>query len=169
MSVTASRFVGESSAVANMGEPVFSNVSTGVERSRIMFSHIQIGARDLPKMVAFYDAVLGCLGLERIEGENDSGPPGEGWRQPGKYWPQVFVQLPFNGLPATWGNGMQVSFAADSPQTVRAAWEQAMAMGGTDEGPPGPRPQYCEGYFGAYCRDPEGNKLCFVYAPDMHE
>ncbi len=41
-----------------------------------MFSHIQIGARDLPKMVAFYDAVLGCLGLERIEGEHDSGPPG---------------------------------------------------------------------------------------------
>ena len=37
-----------------------------------MFSHIQIGARDLPKMVAFYDAVLGCLGLERIEGEHDS-------------------------------------------------------------------------------------------------
>jgi hypothetical protein len=42
-------------------------------------------------------------------------------------------------------------------------------MGGLDEGPPGPRPQYSEGYFGAYCRDPEGNKLCFVYAPDMHE
>ncbi|WP_460104449.1 VOC family protein [Pseudomonas sp. S2_D10] len=101
-----------------------------------MFSHIQIGARDLPKMVAFYDAVLGCLGLERIEGEHDSGPPGEGWQRPGKHWPQVFVQLPFNGLPATWGNGMQVSFAADSPQTVRAAWEQAIAMGGSDEGPP---------------------------------
>ncbi len=47
-----------------------------------MFSHIQIGARDLPKMVAFYDAVLGCLGLERIEGEHDSGPPGEGGSAP---------------------------------------------------------------------------------------
>ncbi len=94
-----------------------------------MFSHIQIGARDLPKMVAFYDAVLGCLGLERIEGEHDSGPPGEGWQRPGKHWPQVFVQLPFNGLPATWGNGMQVSFAADSPQTVRAAWEQGDCHG----------------------------------------
>lgn len=70
-----------------------------------MFSHIQIGARDLPTMVAFYDAVLGCLGLVRLPSENDSGPPGEGWHQPGKRWPQVFVQLPFNGLPATWGNG----------------------------------------------------------------
>lgn len=43
-----------------------------------MFSHIQIGARDLPAMVAFYDAVLGCLGLVRLPSENDSGPPGEG-------------------------------------------------------------------------------------------
>lgn len=134
-----------------------------------MFSHIQIGARDLPKMIAFYDAVLGCLGLVRMDSENDSGPPGEGWHRPGKRWPQVFVQLPFNGLPATWGNGMQVSFAADSPQTVRAAWDLAIAMGGHDEGPPGPRPHYSPGYFGAYCRDPEGNKLCFVYTPDMRE
>lgn len=64
---------------------------------------------------------------------------------------------------------MQVSFAADSQQTVRAAWEMAIAMGGFDEGAPGPRPQYSKDYFGAYCRDPEGNKLCFVHTPDMHD
>jgi len=153
----------------NVQETDFIQWIAAFNKEMEVFSHIQIGARDLPKMIAFYDAVLGCLGLVRMEHEDDSGPPGEGWHQPGKRWPQVFVQLPFNGLPATWGNGMQVSFAADSPQTVRAAWELAIAMGGHDEGPPGPRPRYSQGYFGAYCRDPEGNKLCFVHTPDMHE
>ncbi|KHK66514.1 MULTISPECIES: VOC family protein [Pseudomonas] len=134
-----------------------------------MFSHIQIGARDLPRMVAFYDAVFGCLGLVRMESEDDSGPPGEGWHQPGKHWPQVFVQMPINGLPATWGNGMQVSFAAESQEAVRNAWKMALDMGGFDEGAPGLRPQYSKDYYGAYCRDPEGNKLCFVHTPDMHD
>jgi catechol 2,3-dioxygenase-like lactoylglutathione lyase family enzyme len=132
-----------------------------------MFSHIQIGARDLATMITFYDAVLTTLGLVRMPDEDDGGPAGAGWRLPGRKWPQFFVQLPFNGLPATWGNGTQVSFAARSQKQVQAAWEAAMAMGGKDEGAPGLRPQYSEDYFGAYCRDPEGNKLCFVHADDM--
>jgi catechol 2,3-dioxygenase-like lactoylglutathione lyase family enzyme len=132
-----------------------------------MFSHIQIGARDLPKMIAFYDRVFSMLGLIRMPEENDSGPAGMGWQRPGKRWPQVFVQLPFNGLPATSGNGMQISFSAPSQQQVRDAWQVALDNGGIDEGAPGLRPQYSEDYFGAYCRDPEGNKLCFVHASDM--
>jgi catechol 2,3-dioxygenase-like lactoylglutathione lyase family enzyme len=132
-----------------------------------MFSHIHIGARDLSTMIIFYDAVLTTLGLVRMPDENDNGPAGAGWQLPGRRWPQFFVQLPFNGLPATSGNGVQVSFAACSQNQVRAAWEAAIKMGGTDEGAPGLRPQYSEDYFGAYCRDPEGNKLCFVHADDL--
>jgi catechol 2,3-dioxygenase-like lactoylglutathione lyase family enzyme len=132
-----------------------------------MFSHIQIGARDLPKMIAFYDRIFSILGLVRMPEENDGGPAGMGWQRPGKRWPQVFVQLPFNGLPATSGNGMQISFSAQSQQQVRDAWQVALDNGGIDEGAPGLRPQYSEDYFGAYCRDPEGNKLCFVHASDM--
>jgi catechol 2,3-dioxygenase-like lactoylglutathione lyase family enzyme len=132
-----------------------------------MFSHIQIGARDLPKMIAFYDRVFSILGLVRMPEENDGGPAGMGWQRPGKRWPQVFVQLPFNGLPAASGNGMQISFSAQSQQQVRDAWQAALDNGGIDEGAPGLRPQYSEDYFGAYCRDPEGNKLCFVHASDM--
>lgn len=132
-----------------------------------MFSHIQIGARDLPKMIAFYDQIFSTLGLIRMPEENDSGPAGMGWQRPGQRWPQVFVQLPFNGLPATSGNGMQISFSAQSQQQVRDAWQAALDNGGIDEGAPGLRPQYSEDYFGAYCRDPEGNKLCFVHASDM--
>jgi catechol 2,3-dioxygenase-like lactoylglutathione lyase family enzyme len=132
-----------------------------------MFSHIQIGARDLPKMIAFYDRIFSTLGLVRMPEENDGGPAGMGWQRPGKRWPQVFVQLPFNGLPASSGNGMQISFCAPSQQQVRDAWQVALDNGGIDEGAPGLRPQYSEDYFGAYCRDPEGNKLCFVHASDM--
>lgn len=129
-----------------------------------MFSHVQLGARDLERMIAFYEAVLSPLGLVRMPDEHDGGPPGAGWQAPGKPWPQFFVQLPFNGLPATSGNGVQVSFAAGSAHHVRAAWDAAMAHGAQDEGAPGLRPHYSADFYAAYCRDPEGNKLCFVHA-----
>ncbi len=86
------------------------------------------------------------------------------WRRPGQRWPQFCVQLPFNGLPATWGNGVQISFAAPTREAVHAAWQAALAQGGTNEGAPGLREQYAPNYYGAYCRDPEINKLCFVHA-----
>lgn len=133
----------------------------------MMFSHIQLGACDLPRMIVFYDAVLASLGLVRLRDTADGGPPGAGWHYAGAVWPQFYVQTPFNGLPATWGNGTQISFAAASPQQVENAWNIAMQMGGSDEGAPGFRPQYGETYYGAYCRDPEGNKLCFVHSEDM--
>jgi len=129
-----------------------------------MFSHIQLGARELARMVAFYDAVLAALGLVRMDDEDDGGPPGAIWHRPGVRWPQFVVQQPWNGLPATWGNGVQVSFAAPSPAAVDAAWRTALAEGGLDEGAPGPRPHYAPDYYGAYVRDLEGNKLCFVHA-----
>ncbi|MCS0495344.1 VOC family protein [Ancylobacter sp. MQZ15Z-1] len=132
-----------------------------------MFSHIILGARDLGRLSAFYDAVLAPLGLIRAEAEDDGGPPGAMWVLPGRRWPQFFVQMPFNGLPATWGNGTQVSFAAPSRAAVDAAWQALLAQGGTDEGAPGLRPHYGPDYYGAYGRDPEGNKLCFVHADGL--
>lgn len=132
-----------------------------------MFSHIQIGARDLPRLIAFYDNVLAPLNLVRKDFEPDGGPPGAIWQRPGRRWPQFVVQLPFNGLPATWGNGWQVSFAAPSRDAVRRAWEIAMVNGAFDEGAPGLRLNYNADNYGAYCRDPEGNKLCFIYAADL--
>lgn len=133
-----------------------------------MFSHIQIGARDVVPMTAFYDAVLATLGLVRIDhGDEESNAADPGWQRPGHYWPQFYIQLPINGLPATWGNGVQVSFGAHSIEQVHAAWETALRLGATDEGAPGKRPQYGDDYYAAYCRDPEGNKLCFVFAQTL--
>lgn len=132
-----------------------------------MFSHVQVGARDLERLIAFYGAVLGELGLVHMEAMDDGGPPGAIWQRAGQRWPQFVVQVPFNRLPATWGNGWQASFAASSRAAVDAAWRAAIAAGGTDEGAPGLRARYAPDYYGAYCRDPEGNKLCFVHAEGL--
>lgn len=138
-----------------------------INREASLFSHIILGARDLGRLTAFYDATLAPLGLVRVDEPEDGGPSGAMWVMPGHRWPQFFVQLPWNGLPATWGNGTQVSFAAPSPAAVDAAWAAAIAQGGSDEGAPGLRPHYAPDYYGAYCRDPEGNKLCFVHTGEV--
>lgn len=133
-----------------------------------MFSHIQLGCRDLETLCGFYDKVLGELGMTRLPEQDDGGPAGAGWGREGQRWPEFYVQFPFNGLPADGGNGTQVGFAAPSQSAVRSAWQQALANGGSDEGVPGLRPQYAEDFYAAYCRDPEGNKLCFVHAGELY-
>jgi catechol 2,3-dioxygenase-like lactoylglutathione lyase family enzyme len=66
---------------------------------------------------------------------------------------------PYNGETATVGNGVHVAFKADNRAAVDAFHAAALAAGGTDEGAPGLRPHYHEHYYGAYVRDPDGNKL----------
>ncbi len=128
-----------------------------------MFSHVNVGARDLESLVGFYDAILTQLGLVQMPEGNGGPARGVGWQYPNKRWPQFFVQYPFNGLPATWGNGVQISFFTASESQVREVWKLAISKGGVDEGRPGYR-EYAPDFYAAYCRDPEGNKLCFVYA-----
>ena len=133
-----------------------------------MFSHVMVGARDLARMGAFYDAVLAPLGLaRRWEGEGDGGPPGIGWAAPGSPLPTFLVQEPFDRRPASAGNGCMTAFLAPSPEAVRAAHAAGLAAGGADEGAPGERPRYARGYYGAYLRDPEGNKLHVVHRGDL--
>ncbi|MBX5166890.1 VOC family protein [Rhizobium sp. NZLR4b] len=129
-----------------------------------MFSHIMIGARDLERMVAFYDAILAPLDLGRAVELDDVDDAGVIWRKENRRWPQFAIGRPINGLPATWGNGVQISFAAPSREAVDRAWTMAMQKGAHDEGAPGVRTKYAEDFYAAYCRDPEGNKLCFVHA-----
>lgn len=133
-----------------------------------MYSHIQLGARELPCMIAFYDRVLAELGLARIARQDPDDPAGVIWAKPGSRWPQFVIRTPINGLPATWGNGCQVSFAAPSQEAVASAWSVALVQGGTDEGEPGIRAIYAQDFYAAYCRDPEGNKICFVHADGVN-
>lgn len=119
-----------------------------------MYSHITIGSNDLQGAAAFYDTVLATLGIERRMTREGAllGYQGEV-----RDW--FFVVRPFDGNPATVGNGVHVAFSALSRAQVDAFHAAALANGGTDEGPPGSRPHYHEHYYGAYVRDPEGNKL----------
>ncbi|MGI4953192.1 MAG: VOC family protein [Janthinobacterium lividum] len=125
-----------------------------------MLSHVNIGANDLPRMIAFYDAVLGCLGIGRSHRDDDSVYAG--WRAAAG-GPVLYVGRPFDGAPATAGNGGMLAFLAPDQRAVDAAYRMALELGGSSEGAPGPRPQYRPGYYGAYFRDPEGNKLHVVH------
>ncbi len=121
-----------------------------------MISYVTIGATDIDQAVAFYDPVLAALGHERTfmqGGWAGYAPKGE----PDKA--SVMLCAPANGEPAKAGNGIMVGLHADTSDQVDAFYAAAMANGGTDEGPAGPRPQYGEGYYLAYVRDPTGNKL----------
>ena len=117
--------------------------------------YITIGYNDERAGVAFYDAVLGAIGYER-------GPPDGGWAFYGKgEAPGVGLCRPFDGQAARGGNGAMLGFKAESCKQVKAAYDAALACGGTDEGAPGFRPpESTSGFYGAYVRDAVGNKLC---------
>ena len=123
-----------------------------------MFSHVTLGTHDLPRAIAFYDAVLAPLGIERVVSKYLNWAAWQCPGEPEKLW----VGRPFNGLPASWGNGCMTAFTAPSRTAVDAAYAAAIAAGGLDEGPPGVRVHYAPDYYGAYVRDPDGNKLHFV-------
>lgn len=124
-----------------------------------MLVGVCLGTNDLAKAGAFYDAVLSAIGWARLaEGDADIAyGPAEGA-------PALFVVTPFNERAATAGNGVQVILAADSVAAVDGFHAAALAQGGADEGAPGPR-AYAPGYYGAYCRDLDGNKLHVRHMP----
>jgi catechol 2,3-dioxygenase-like lactoylglutathione lyase family enzyme len=123
-----------------------------------MFSHVTIGITNLVRATAFYDAVLAPLGIERRLARYDNWAS---WQRPGE-GAVLWVGWPINKLPATWGNGWMVALTAPSRAAVDAAYAAAIAAGGHDEGKPGLRLSYAPDYYGAYVRDPDGNKLHFV-------
>ncbi len=123
-----------------------------------MFSHLTIGTHDLERAIAFYDAVLKPLGIHRVPSKFATWAA---WQRPGEAV-KLWVGKPVNGLPASWGNGWMAAFTAPSRAAVDAAHAAAMAGGGYDEGAPGLRPHFAPDYYGAYVRDPDGNKLHFV-------
>jgi catechol 2,3-dioxygenase-like lactoylglutathione lyase family enzyme len=117
--------------------------------------YVTIGALDVEAALPFWDGVLGAAGYAR-------GPLERGAAFYGKDGaPSVGVCKPFDGQPAHGGNGIMIAFKADSQAAVQAAYDAALANGGTDEGAPGYRPPGAtSGFFGAYVRDPTGNKVC---------
>uniref|UniRef100_UPI0033409B31 VOC family protein n=1 Tax=Castellaniella defragrans TaxID=75697 RepID=UPI0033409B31 len=117
-----------------------------------IFSHVFLGAADVQKSAAFYDAALGVLGIKNL------GPFGNDWVLYGRDKPAFIIARPGNG-EAPSSNGATIGFAATSPAEVDAFHAAGLAAGGTDEGRPGPR-SHLPGAYAAYLRDPAGNKVC---------
>lgn len=124
-----------------------------------MSVYATVGAIDCGKSNAFYDSVLATIGWKthaafpgwRAYSEDGAGSGFVLW-----------VATPFNGQAATVGNGSMIGFFAKSQRAVDDFYAAAMDHGGTDEGAPGPRPQYGPKWYAAYVRDPAGNKLAIV-------
>lgn len=131
-----------------------------------MFSHIFVSVSDFERALAFYRPVMRALGID--ERFCDTGKPWAGWHSEGASRPLFVICKPFDGQPHDAGNGQMVAFLAADRATVHAAHAVALQHGGRCEGPPGPRPQYHAHYYGAYFRDPDGNKLCVAcHAPPV--
>jgi catechol 2,3-dioxygenase-like lactoylglutathione lyase family enzyme len=122
-----------------------------------MIGYVTLGTDDLDRSRAFYDALFGEIGGSRLM-EMDSGFTlyGTGWGQPG-----VAVTRPYNGEPAVAGNGNMISLVMDSREKVDRFHARALELGGSEEGAPGVRGEEGDrAFYGAYFRDPDGNKLC---------
>lgn len=124
-----------------------------------MIGYVTLGTNNPGASVAFYDAVLIPLGMKRKFAQ-ENGWAGYGLPETPDADVEVLVCPPFDGNPATFGNGTMVAFRALSREVVEAAWHAGMANGGTSEGEPGFRPADSTYFYGAYLRDPTGNKIC---------
>ena len=120
-----------------------------------MIGYVTLGTNDLPRAAKFYDALLAEMGARRFM-ETDqfiawSASPAA---------PGLGITKPFDGKAATVGNGVMVALELDAIEKVDRLHKKAMELGATDEGAPGPRGD--SGFYAAYFRDLDGNKLnCF--------
>jgi catechol 2,3-dioxygenase-like lactoylglutathione lyase family enzyme len=122
-----------------------------------MILYITLGTNDLAAAVRFYDAVMPTLGLERrFLNEQEAG-----YGAPAPSRIRFWVTRPFDGQPATPGNGAMPALIAPSRAAVDAFHAAGLAAGGRDEGPPGLRP-HGPSFYACYLRDPDGNKLSAV-------
>jgi catechol 2,3-dioxygenase-like lactoylglutathione lyase family enzyme len=119
-----------------------------------MIGYATIGTNNLDQARGFYDAVAGALGgkrtmaFDRMQFYGGNGPS------------MLAICGPYDGAPATAGNGSMFGLPAASREAVDAAHAAALAAGGKCEGAPGQR---MDGFYGAYFRDLDGNKLCAFY------
>ena len=116
-----------------------------------MIGYVTLGTNRIDEAAKFYDDLFAVIGAGRIMESDRFIAWGTGMTSPA-----VSIAKPYDGKPATVGNGVMVALVMDSPEKVDAVYARALELGGTDEGAPGPRSkQFYAGYF----RDLDGNKL----------
>ncbi|WP_417482240.1 VOC family protein [Maricaulis sp.] len=116
-----------------------------------MLGYVTLGTNDLQRAAAFYDKICAEFGVSRMM-DSDTfiawGKPGGG--------AGIGLTKPFDGKPATVGNGVMAAFQAESQEQVDKVYKLALSLGAKDEGPAGPRG---DSFYAGYFRDPDGNKL----------
>jgi catechol 2,3-dioxygenase-like lactoylglutathione lyase family enzyme len=117
-----------------------------------MIGYVTLGTNDLPRAKAFYDALLGEIGIQRLM---EFGDRGYAWGV-AMDKPALGIMKPYDGKAATAGNGTMVAIAVNTRDKVDRVHAKALALGGKDEGAVGPRG---EGFYAGYFRDLDGNKL----------
>jgi len=120
-----------------------------------MLHHVSIGVTDVVRAGQFYDTVLKPLGYKRVA---DYSPGAIAYGE-SKDRPEFWVGLPHDRNAASVGNGTHVGFVARSKQAVNKFHEAALKAGGSNNGEPGPRPDYGPAYYGAFIYDLDGNKI----------
>jgi catechol 2,3-dioxygenase-like lactoylglutathione lyase family enzyme len=125
-----------------------------------MLLYTTLGTNDIARASAFWGPLMDSLGHAPLSGLD---PGWAGWGQDHDGGFGFYLCPPFDGRPATAGNGVMPAFPARDAAHVRALHALALAHGGTDDGPPGPRPHYGPAFFAAYVRDPDGHKAAFVF------
>jgi catechol 2,3-dioxygenase-like lactoylglutathione lyase family enzyme len=117
-----------------------------------MIDHVSIAVRDLDTCVRFYDAVLATIGYTKMIVR----PTTVGF---GKKYPDFWLNERRAMTPVDPDSGTHVCLRASSAEEVQAFHAAAINSGGASDGAPGPRPEYTAGYYAAFVRDPEGNKI----------
>jgi catechol 2,3-dioxygenase-like lactoylglutathione lyase family enzyme len=117
-----------------------------------MIDHVSVPVRDLAASTRFYEAVLGAVGLTALE----KRPTTIGF---GKQYAEFWINLREDARPAPANSGAHVCLRARAAEMVDAFHAAALANGGTSDGAPGLRPQHGDGYYAAFIRDPDGNRV----------
>ncbi|MCA1441359.1 VOC family protein [Ensifer sp. IC4062] len=127
-----------------------------------MIGYTMVGTRDLKRAERFYDPLMALIGQERCYCDDQVTSWG---RRDDDRAPRFFTGYPFNGDEANvgnGGNGVMTAFLVETADVIDRLFRIALENGGSSEGEPDFRPQYGEGFYAAYVRDPDGNKLAFV-------
>ncbi len=117
-----------------------------------MIGYVTVGTNDFDRALRFYDELLASIGIERLWKIHSMAAWG-----PSREHPALCITAPFDGNPATIGNGVMIALKVASKQQVDLVHAKALELGGSDEGAPGPRGS--TGFYGGYFRDLDGNKL----------
>ncbi|MFC3126999.1 VOC family protein [Pseudoroseomonas globiformis] len=124
-----------------------------------MIAYTMVGTRDLGRARRFYDPLFETMGQEPCYSDGQVAS----WGRPSDPGlPRFFAGYPSDGQPAGTGNGGMTAFLVPDAATIDRLHALALQNGGSSEGAPGHRPQYSEGFYAAYVRDPDGNKLAFI-------